>query len=80
VNSRKRKYRVCQLLAGRFLISGRYWNPGWNVDGEIPVGCEFGSPDYEALSELDGFFNSGTAAPADFMAKRERMPIQARKF
>lgn len=47
-----------------------------------PVGREFGSPDYERLRTDNaatlGFFASGMRASSDFMADRERMPIQKR--
>jgi hypothetical protein len=55
VNSRKRKCRVSQLLARKFLLSETYWHTSWNADGDTPppVGQEFGSSDYDALSQLD---------------------------
>ena len=55
MNSRKRKRSVSQLFHARFHSSRFFWR--WAEDRDwvnmVPVGREFGSPDYDRLMQQD---------------------------
>jgi len=55
MNSRQRKHKVNQLLQGRFHNARFLWRSAeeraW--DNMVPVGREFGSPDYDRLMQQD---------------------------
>ncbi len=56
MNNRSNKRRICMLFHGRFhgpFIWRSTEDMAW--DNLAPVGREFGSPDYERLSILDGY-------------------------
>lgn len=55
MNSRKRKQRVHQLFLARLHNPAFLWHPTEDRDWDsiVPVGREFGSPDYEILMQQD---------------------------
>lgn len=55
MNHRKRKHRVMQLLHAKLLHRASPWSTNENRDWDsiVPVGHEFGSPDYERLMLQD---------------------------